>query len=146
MEREYTLKKPFFDNQLSALLLELFVVIGRRLSLQDAADAPKNQPLLDEVRLRMHREYAQNHPMSYYADSCSLSLSRFTHLFKAGVGVSPLEYINRIRVAAAKELLLNTSLSIGEIAALVGCANQNYFGRLFRRRTGQSPRQFAREQ
>ncbi len=144
MVKEYTLKKPFYDSLLSALLMELFARIGRRLSMKQGTASLKSQPLLDEVCLRMHREYAQNHPMRYYADSCSLSLSRFSHLFKASVGVSPLEYINRIRITAAKELLLNTSLSIAEISATVGFSDQNYFGRLFRRHTGQSPRQFAK--
>ena len=143
MVKEYTLKKPFYDSLLSALLMELFARIGRRLASRQTSASSKSQQLLDEVCLRMHREYAQNHPMRYYADACSLSLSRFSHLFRASVGVSPLEYINRIRIAAAKELLLNTSLSVSEISSMVGFSDQNYFGRLFRKHTGQSPRQFA---
>ena len=59
-------------------------------------------------------------------------------------GLTPLAYLNRARIENAKELLLKTSLSIAEIAEMVGFSGQNYFGRLFRRQVGLSPTEFAR--
>ena len=92
----------------------------------------------------MHEEYAQNQPLTRYAAYCSLSLSRFSHVFRAATGLTPLNYLNRIRIDKAKELLLNTSLSVAEISEITGFSSQNYFGRLFKKQVGQSPTQFLR--
>ena len=141
---EYTLKRPFADGMLSRLLWQLFAVIGRTMhELQDPL-CLKNRSRIDQVCLLMHEEYAQNQPLTRYAAYCSLSLSRFSHVFRAATGLTPLNYLNRIRIDKAKELLLNTSLSVAEISEITGFSSQNYFSRLFKKQVGQSPTQFLR--
>jgi two-component system response regulator YesN len=51
----------------------------------------------------------------------------------------------RLKIDKAKELLLDEQYSIKQVAALVGIHNPLYFSRLFRKLTGQSPRQFRED-
>ncbi len=141
METEYTLKKPFYEHMLGGYLWQLLCMLARKPA-QPVSDVV-TKPSLDSVTLLMGREYMHNHPLSYYAQACSLSPSRFSHCFKEALGTSPIEYVLQIRIRNAKRLLLETSLSIAEIAESVGFSTLNYFEHQFKRLTGESPRQFA---
>lgn len=137
MAKEYTLKKPFYENMCTAYLLEFFSLIARiRIS--------NTKPEIDRVCMKMHENYAKNYSIKVYADMCNLSVSRFSHIFKDSVGCAPLEYVIKSRIEYAKELLIKSSLSISEIAELAGFSNQNYFSRMFKKHTGLSPTQFCK--
>ena len=70
------------------------------------------------------------------AGTCARSLQR--HFLRA-FGASPVEYVNRLRVKKASELLLETDMNITEVAGAVGIDDSNYFSRLFHRLAGISP-------
>jgi AraC-like DNA-binding protein len=53
--------------------------------------------------------------------------------------MSLTDHINQVRIEASKTELLNTSLSVNEIALKVGFTYQNHFARIFRKYTGLSP-------
>jgi len=63
----------------------------------------------------------------------------FSNLFSGAMGVSPIQYLNRRRIARAKELLLISPLSIKEIAAKTGFEDPLYFSRVFQKQEGMSP-------
>ena len=73
------------------------------------------------------------------AAGCYVSPGHFRKLFREITGLSPLEYINRRRMALAQELLRNAELTIAEVAAGVGIQDTNYFSRLFRQLVGAAP-------
>ncbi len=76
------------------------------------------------------------------ADLAGMGLYRFVRAFKQSTGVSPHRYVLDARIAHAKELLCNASLSISEIALRTGFANPSHFALTFRRMTSLSPRLF----
>jgi AraC family transcriptional regulator of arabinose operon len=78
------------------------------------------------------------------AGAAGLSLSRFAHLFKAQMGMTPLAFVETQRLARARQLLEHTPLSIKEIAAEVGFASPFYFTLRFGRMFGISPTRFRR--
>ena len=55
------------------------------------------------------------------------------------VGVSPLEYVHRLRLEEAYRLLSDSSRNVSEVAMEVGFDDANYFSRLFRKKMGMSP-------
>ncbi|OQB13778.1 MAG: Arabinose operon regulatory protein [Firmicutes bacterium ADurb.Bin193] len=134
---ELKIKKPLFMHYCSVYLVELILNIARIL-------AALNEGLVvsDDIKKAielMHANYNQNHPIGFYAQKSNLSMYRFIHKFKAATGVSPLEYITRIRINGAKDLLSSSSHSISEISSIVGYDNPLYFSRIFKRETGVSP-------
>jgi AraC family transcriptional regulator len=75
-----------------------------------------------------------------------LSTSHFCRAFKASLGCSPHEYVIQCRIVRAKMLMLETGISLAQIALECGLADQAHLSRLFRRRVGTSPSAWRRRQ
>jgi len=67
------------------------------------------------------------------------SRARFFALFREHTGSSPNEYLQRIRMRRAKEMLSRSSATACEIARACGYADSGYFSRAFKRQTGYTP-------
>jgi len=73
------------------------------------------------------------------ASLVGLSVSHFSHAFKAAFGVAPYRYILQRRLAKAKALLRTSEATIAEIAACVGFSSQSRFSQMFAQSTGLTP-------
>lgn len=71
-----------------------------------------------------------------------LSVNHFCTVFSQETDTTFIEYLTRLRLQRAKELLANTSLRSSDIAQQVGYRDPHYFSYLFRKNTGMSPRDF----
>ena len=72
----------------------------------------------------------------------SLDPSYFCRVFKAATGATFTEYLNFVRVCKAETMLARTTLGILEISEAVGFSSVSYFGRIFKRYLGVSPRAY----
>lgn len=86
-----------------------------------------------------------NLKVSQLAKLSNLSLSSFKRSFKKEYNNSPTNYINNRRVEKAKELLMFTEMSIGDIAFEIGLQDSLYFTRLFKSKTGIPPSKYRSE-
>ena len=84
--------------------------------------------------------------LSELAATCGLSPGHFSHAFKQTVGLPPHQWLLLQRVERAKQLLLNTSQPLCEIALEAGFADQSHFTRVFSQRTKISPAAWRRAQ
>ena len=75
----------------------------------------------------------------------NISTSYFSTIFKEETGETFTEVLIRTRMEKAKELLENTTLKNYEIAEKVGFADPHYFGISFKKMTGCTPTEYARE-
>lgn len=73
-----------------------------------------------------------------------LSPHYFRKLFREVTGLTPIEYINKIRISKAAQLLSAQNLSVAEVSEIVGINDVNYFSRLFKAVTGCSPSDFRK--
>ncbi len=73
------------------------------------------------------------------------SPSYFSALFKRQTGMTPLGYINTMKVKEACRMLSETDMRVNQICHKVGIDDCYYFSRLFRRTTGMSPRRYREE-
>lgn len=73
-----------------------------------------------------------------------MSKSTFTRFFKQVTGDSFVVYLNRFRIARAQTLLKNTDKSIAEVSQETGFCDQSYFGAMFKRMVGRTPREYKR--
>jgi transcriptional regulator GlxA family with amidase domain len=78
------------------------------------------------------------------AGMMGLSLSHFYDLFRKETGTVPATYIRSLRYEKARELLVNSQLSIKEITHLVGFNDVSHFVRDFQKIYGASPAKFRR--
>ena len=79
------------------------------------------------------------------AGVCKLNRSYFSKLFREAMNCTPQEFIIRLRLTRAAELMRTTSASIGEIAVRCGYPNQLHFSQAFKKRYGLPPREWRRE-
>lgn len=73
-----------------------------------------------------------------------MSPGYFSRFFKAVTGLTPTNYVMRARIDRATHLLLNTALSITEIAYASGFGSASYFDRVFKEVKGETPQDFRR--
>jgi YesN/AraC family two-component response regulator len=79
------------------------------------------------------------------ADYISISASYFSRLFKKEVGVNFMQYLTKKRLEYAKRMITQTDRSMLEIAIEAGFNEQSYFGKVFKRYTGQTPLEYRRD-
>ncbi|EZP05796.1 helix-turn-helix domain-containing protein [Pseudomonas aeruginosa] len=114
------------------------------------ADAQRLSPILpgrrnhrDESILALQDWIEANHAeplgLERMAAQAGLALRTLKRRFGAATGLSPIRYLQQVRVDRAKKLLLVTPLSIREIAYEVGYENVSFFVRLFRKEAGDTP-------
>lgn len=93
---------------------------------------------------QMRDHYRSISDVAHLAAGSALSASRFAHLFREQTGVSPMRYLERIRISRAQELLVSSSLPVKSVAAECGYADALYFSHVFHRIVGRSPREFRK--
>jgi AraC-like DNA-binding protein len=100
-------------------------------------------PVIARALALMHEDVAQPWTVAQLARSCGCSRSAFNQRFTDVVGVAPIRYLQRWRIALAKEELRLGQRSIAEIAFLVGFQSGGAFSTAFTRAVGCSPSRFA---
>lgn len=138
---EYKQKLKFSNHRINGILLEIISLIGRKNAymMSGGNDTNKRFEIVCEY---IHNNFSANLTMKELATMCNLSESRFSHLFTEIFGKSPKQYIMNVRMENAKELLLDSDMSILEIGSAVGFDDQNYFSRIFKKHCGMSPNEF----
>lgn len=74
-----------------------------------------------------------------------ISASYFSSIFKQGTGQSFIEYLTRVRIDHACELLKCTTLRTSEICERTGYNDPHYFSTAFKKIVGQSPKEFRNQ-
>lgn len=136
MIEEYYLKRPYSSELCAGYLYTILALFARRNVWDSHYIADER---IEKVLKRMTADFGMEVDISFYADMCNLSVSRFTHLFKRCTGKSPKNYILEMRIKRASELLENTDLPIQKVGEETGFTDQNYFSRIFKKYKGVSP-------
>lgn len=145
MADECRREKLGFDLILLAKVLEIFVMISREY---ERSPHPMIRSLfrLGQIITKLENDYAEDWNIAKISRIASLSPSTLLPVFKEVTGVSPIEYLLRVRLTRAAERLLHSSQSISEIAHACGFGDSNYFSRQFRRHYSLSPREYRQLQ
>jgi AraC-like DNA-binding protein len=138
MRQEWWVDTPDRALMVQALFLRFLVFLARR-----NREAHRTGPRVGlRARALIDLRYAEPLKISDLAASSFLSVGRFAEVFRAEIGCSPREYLGQVRIQAAKGLLLETDLTVAEIAARTGFQDPAYFTRFFRQQLGLSPSEF----
>lgn len=109
------------------------------------AALPHQDEAVGEAQVWIADNYRQANPVAGMAAHGRLTGRAFLKRFKRATGLSPIEYVQVLRIEEAKHLLETTDLPLDEIAADVGYAEPSSFRRLFRRMVGLSPSAYRRQ-
>lgn len=130
------------------LLANLIVIEGVRhwLGAQQDDLLPRwfgalRHPRIGGVLTALHAEPGAPWTVDRMAEHASMSRSAFHSLFKATVGMTPLNYVVHWRMRYAASQLAATEQTVAEIAYACGYDSESAFSRAFRREMGRAPRQ-----
>lgn len=162
----FTAKRPCMNVGLNPNLLHLYqklieairlsprvhnqVIAGIALQILGMVDVltrhrgPENdqQELISKAQFRLQASLDKPVDMKSLAQSLPMGYSAFRRAFKEQMGVSPNKYHMNLRLDKARDLLESTSLRINEIAAATGFDSLFYFSKVFKKKTGCSPRAY----
>ena len=124
-------------------LLNLFAqhlsLISNQILLHQKNSEP---PLITRAKEFMQQHHAEDLSLGQVAKAVNTSTFYFCKLFKKHTGIHFTDYLSRIRIEKAKNLLLNPNLRISEIAYEVGFQSLTHFNRVFKKILGQSPTEY----
>lgn len=131
--------------------LELVSVLYALLSRIEVKEAPSSsayrlfhtgKEYADTAALYIEQQYASRVTVGALAAHLGLHRSYFSTLFKKHYGVSPQDYLIRVRIEKAKTLLGENAISVADVARTVGYEDPLLFSRIFRRVCGVSPTEY----
>ncbi len=94
---------------------------------------------VERLQLFMEKHYLNEWKLSDFSREFGMGLTTFKELFGSVYGVSPRAWISERRILYAHQLLLNSDMSIVDIAMEAGFSSQSYFTQSYRRRFGCTP-------
>ena len=129
----------FVDHVLMAACMHIAYVYGHMRNTARPVRgglAPWQERRAKEI---LHANLRGEISVSSLATECGLSVGHFARAFRQSTGVAPHRWLSMQRVEKAKGLLLNSSLSLVDIAFNCGFADQSHFTRAFTQATQISP-------
>jgi AraC-like DNA-binding protein len=96
-------------------------------------------PVIIRAKEYIRQNQAEELSLGMVAKAVNTSTFYFCKLFKKATGLNFTDYVSRVRIEKAKNLLLNPHLRVSEIAYEVGFQSLTHFNRVFKKIIGQSP-------
>lgn len=146
---EFVNKAPGYQLIIDSHLHMLLTYLSRTFLPQQEPGKPGRRPVPNGERFKslicsIESNLSEKHTVEGAARKLNLNPYHFCKLFKKLTGRTFIEYVNLCRVNEAERLLLESELSVTEIAGLIGCDNPNYFTKLFKQYKGVTPSQYRK--
>lgn len=127
---------PFLKSLITSLLLKILGTASPDPTLD------QHQQVINTIQEYIHRHLAEPLHLNSLAHIAGYSPFFFHRLFVRHTGCPPKEYIDRLRLERAKELL-KQNYTLEAIAQQIGMASAYSFSRFFKKRTTRSPRRWS---
>lgn len=111
---------------------------------ESGAETPEFDRMIDNVVSEIRDHYMEDISLTSLAAKYNLSMARLSEMIKEHLKVNFSDYIASLRIQRAKELLRDESLSIQEIAEIVGYNDYFYFTKVFKKVEGISPSKYRK--
>ena len=122
--------KPIIEDELMAVLGK-YERLGRY-----------SEQIVNAISI-IHAEYSEKLTLNYLASKIHINPAYLSRKFHEEVGMGFSEYLNEFRLKEAQRMLVEyPDLSISTVSERCGFNSQHYFSQIFRKMTGQSPRDF----
>ena len=136
-------KQLFGFRRIKQLMLEQLLLIIKRVQIgqfESASDQTVSwkDEMVDSVLNAIEQDVSQNFDFNQIAADWNITPT----YFKGITGLSPVGYLNRVRILQAMELLQSTGMTVNEAAESVGIYDANYFTRVFKKLIGYPPSYF----
>lgn len=132
-----------FDEKEIESIVSLALIVAKYILFENVL-TPGYEPSFDKVLEYINKNLSKRLTISEISKATYMPKSSLYNCFHKYIGCTVSEYITLKRLEKAKELLVKSSLSIGEISDTLGFTNQQYFGKVFKKSEGVSPTQYKK--
>ena len=146
--KEFGIKNRMAIPRLNKIVLNMGMgeAIANAKVLDTAVEELKSiagqKPVITRAKDYILEHQAEDLSLGQVAKAVNTSTFYFCKLFKKVTGINFTDYLSRVRIEKAKNLLLNPNLRISEIAYEVGFQSLTHFNRVFKKIIGQSPTRY----
>lgn len=135
--------KDVFSTELSVMYLkELLISIIRKHPNRFAVENSKTAAVIMKAQTYMEKNFRESISIENLARKFYMNKYYFTHQFRDFAGVSPKQYLTRVRLRQAVHLAEHTDLSVTDITEQCGFSDVNNFIRIFKKEFGMPPMQY----
>lgn len=113
--------------------------------VREHLEQKKQSSLMIKCKAEISRRLHQRISVAELAEALRVNPNYLSQLFKKEEKISLVDYINREKISYAKQRLIYSEDSYGAIAFSFGFASQSYFGKVFKKWTGMTPRQYRKQ-
>ena len=99
--------------------------------------------IVNQAKSIIMESYANIYGIEDIAQILNISESHLIRVFSKNAGISPGQYLTKVRINNAKLLLMTGKYSLEAIANMTGFSGDNYFCKVFRRHTGMTPGEYS---
>jgi AraC-like DNA-binding protein len=125
--------------RLLSIFAEHLSMVSNQVVVQQQTAEP---PVITRAKVFIVEHQGEDLSLGQVAKAVNTSTFYFCKMFKKATGVNFTDYLSRVRIEKAKNLLLNPNLRISEIAYEVGFQSLTHFNRVFKKIVGQSPTEY----
>ncbi|HNQ72893.1 MAG TPA: helix-turn-helix domain-containing protein, partial [Verrucomicrobiota bacterium] len=145
------LEEAYFQTRVIPLkqyesVLRLLTIFAQHLALVSnqllVRRVNAEPPTITKAKQFIDAHQTEEISLTDVARAVNTSTFYFCKMFKKATGLNFTDYLSRVRVEKAKNLLLNPNLRISEVAFAAGFQSLSHFNRVFRRIAGESPTQY----
>jgi AraC-like DNA-binding protein len=145
IESIMSLQKEFGTKHILSTKILLYELISEIFTFSEVRQNLEPKDRIEEVLGYIHEHLDENLSVAEIAENFQWSAKQFHYSFQKRLGVPPKKYIMDTQIKRAKELLLESELTIVEIANRIGYEDALHFSRIFKRSTGISPSLFRKQ-
>ena len=140
---EFEEREPGYRMVVEAQILDFLVTAMRSSRMKRPEIGEARFSILQSIAM-MEENPEQHFTLEQLAKFCKMSIPAYTQKFRSTLGLSPMQYLQKIRLFQVQHYLAATGLSIGEIAELTGFCTANYLIKIFHRELGITPAQYRK--
>jgi len=138
------MQEPYYQFRSGALvLLLLSEVLGRARKAEQHGEA---ESLVERAKFLMQENVYGAMSVDEIGEQLGSGQARFYESFKAYTGMTPYQYFIQLKINKAKEALNGSDRPVKEVAHSLGFEDPYYFSRLFKKKTGTAPSDWAKQQ
>lgn len=147
MLMEIERKNTGFETVCQDLLDILLIKLLRKTNFSKVLASAREDLSSDTVAVRRYIENHYREPLTLDLLAANVHMNKFhlAHTFSKEFGISPINYIQQLRIRESKDLLCTTDYPLTQIASMCGFSSPSYFSQRFRTCTGVSPAEFRRQ-
>ena len=144
---EFDAEHPaFYEYGILVQLSELWLTLTSNTTVPERIVKDETAKRMQTMLRYIEEHYSEDVSLEDIAGAAGISKSEAARCFKSSMQYTPYDYLIEYRLAKATEFLSKTDIPIGEISGLVGFNASSHFGKLFKKSTGLSPKDYRSAQ